>query len=96
MIQQAMDSAPRFTPGQIVITTNAQRTLHPEDIPLGLSRHLRGDWGDVDEEDRQENELSLRKGFRLLAAYRDRNGVKFWSVTGADGSATTILLPEDY
>ena len=96
MIQQATDTKPRFTLGQIVITNNAQRTLQPEDIPLALGRHLRGDWGDVDEEDRQENELSLHEGFRLLSVYHDRNGVKFWIITEADRSATTSLLPDDY
>lgn len=34
-----------------------------------LSRHLRGDWGDVCQEDRMENELSLRQGFRLMSSY---------------------------
>ena len=53
MIQQTAASESKFAPGQIVITTNAQRTLHPEDIPIALGRHLRGDWGNVDEEDRQ-------------------------------------------
>ena len=96
MIQQTTDSTPRFSPGQIVITTNAHQTLQPEDIPLALGRHLRGDWGDVDEEDRQENELSLLEGFRLLSVYHDRDGVRFWIITEADRSVTTILLPEDY
>jgi hypothetical protein len=33
---------------------------------------------------------------RLLSAYHDENGVKFWIITEADRSATTVLLPEDY
>ena len=47
-------------------------------------------------EDAAENELSLREGFRLLSAYRDRNGTKFWIITEADRSVTTLLLPEEY
>ena len=86
----------RFPSGQIVITTNAQRMLHPEDVQPALARHLRGDWGDCGEEDRQENELSLREGFRLLSVYHDCNRVRFWIISEADRSATTILLPEDY
>jgi hypothetical protein len=27
-----------------------------------LSRHLKGDWGDLEDEDKQENELSLKHG----------------------------------
>jgi hypothetical protein len=86
----------KFSLGQVVITANAQRTLHPADIPPALARHLSGDWGEVCEADRQENELSLAKGFRLLSVYRDRSNSKFWIITEADRSATTILLPEDY
>jgi hypothetical protein len=35
-------------------------------------------------------------GLRLFSAYRDRNRVKFWIITEADRSVTTILLPDDY
>jgi hypothetical protein len=50
----------------------------------------------MDEHDRRENELSLQKGFRLLSVYHAANGVKFWIITEANRSATTVLLPEDY
>ena len=86
----------KFPLGQTVITANARDTLHPADIPSALSRHAAGDWGDVGEADRRENELSLEKGFRLLSIYKDRNGTKFWIITEADRSATTVLLSEDY
>lgn len=79
-----------------MITAMAHRTLHPLDVIAGLSRHARGDWGDVCKEDAGENELSLQEGFRLLSVYKDRNGVCFWIITEADRSATTVLLPEDY
>ncbi len=82
--------------GQIVITPNAIDRLNPHDVCACLRRHVRGDWGDLDPHDVQENELSLREGFRLLSAYTDRSGTKFWIITEADRSATTILLPEDY
>jgi len=49
-----------------------------------IRRHVTGDWGELDEHDRQENELSLREGYRLLSAYRDRSGVKFWIVVRRD------------
>jgi hypothetical protein len=50
----------------------------------------------VSDEDRQENELSLKEGFRLLSVYHTAAGVKFWIITEADRSTTTVLLPEDY
>jgi hypothetical protein len=86
----------KFPLGQTVITRNAPNQLHPEDIPIALGRHAAGDWGDVCDEDRRENESSLSQGFRLLSVYHDRNEVKFWIITEADRSATTVLLPEDY
>jgi hypothetical protein len=86
----------KFPLGQTVITPNARDHLHPEDTLAALTRHASGDWGEICETDREENELSLVQGFRLLSAYRDRTGRKFWIITEADRSATTILLPEDY
>ena len=65
-------------------------------IQTALKRHLRGDWGDLDKDDKTENELSLEKGFRLLSAYKGANGTKFWIITEADRSYTTVLLPSDY
>ncbi|MEN9576480.1 MAG: hypothetical protein RL514_4335 [Verrucomicrobiota bacterium] len=89
-------SAAKFPLGRLVATPNALEHIpHPE-ILAALQRHLTGDWGDVDEHDREENELSLKEGFRLLSVYRSAKGVKFWIVTEADRSRTTVLLPEDY
>lgn len=86
----------KFNLGSMVITPAALDILHPEDVHAAVGRHAAGDWGEVCQEDRAENELSLEQGFRLLSVYRDRNGRKFWIITEADRSATTILLPEDY
>jgi len=86
----------KFPLGHVVITANAQATLNPADIHRALARHHSGDWGDVDEHDRRANEESLTEGSRLLSSYKDQQGVKFWIITEADRSATTILLPEDY
>ena len=85
-----------FSLGQTVITSAALARLHPGDVCTSLQRHAQRDWGDVCAEDKEENELSLREGFRLLSAYRDRHGAKFWIITEADRSMTTVLLPEDY
>ena len=89
-------SSTGFALGRTVITRAALAQLTPADVALALSRHARGDWGDVSEEDRRKNELSVREGFRILSVYNSANGRKFWVITEADRSATTILLPEDY
>lgn len=90
-------TTPKRVPlGQIVITPNALDCLNPHDVCLCLCRHARGDWGELDPHDRTENELSLKEGFRLLSAYADRSGTRFWIITEADRSSTCVLLPEDY
>jgi len=89
-------SRPCFPLGQLVITPGALAVLTQEDILTAISRHARGDWGDLDEADRPENELSRHRDLRLLSAYRSSAGVKFWIITEADRSSTTILLPEEY
>lgn len=86
----------KFKLGRTLITPQAMHTLHPEDTFKALRRHVSGDWGDCGPEDRQENEFSLPRHLRLFSVYHDRNGTKFWIITEADRSATTILLPEDY
>lgn len=86
----------KFSPGRLCITPGALAVLTEEDVGTALVRHLSGDWGDVDDYDRRENELSLQMGFRLLSVYHSSNAVKFWIISEADRSATTILLPDEY
>jgi len=85
-----------FALGKIVATANALHSLPSADVLLALGRHARGDWGDVCNEDRQANERALVEGTRLFSVYHSRQGQKFYVVTEADRSATTVLLPEDY
>lgn len=61
-----------------------------------LARHIKGDWGDLPEEDKRENELSLKVGLRILSAYEKEGLPKIWIITEADRSATTILFPGEY
>jgi hypothetical protein len=91
-----MATSQSFPLGQTVITPSAMGCLDATDVYNALRRHARGDWGDLKPEDKTENEVSLKEGFRLLSAYSDRNGNKFWIITEADRSATTVLLPDDY
>jgi len=90
------DPEPKFRLGRLVITKAAEAKLTPMDVSVALLRHVRGDWGDVSESDREENELSLTHGSRLLSVYHGKNGTKFWIITEADRRVTTVLLPEDY
>lgn len=61
-----------------------------------IQRHINHDWGDLDDEDKRENDYSVENGFRILSAYSLRDGTRIWIITEADRSTTTILLPSEY
>lgn len=88
----------RFSLGRIVSTPGAVAALEQagEHAETYVIRHVTGDWGEVCAEDAAENELALRESFRILSAYRTGKGVKFWIITEADRSVTTLLLPHEY
>lgn len=87
---------PKFPLGQTVITRNALGAVDPEDVQGAMLRHACGDWGDICDEDKAINEQSLIHGARLMSTFTDRRGTKFWIITEADRSVTTVLLPDDY
>jgi hypothetical protein len=78
------------TPGAIKLIR--ERGEHPLDY---LARHATGDWGDLDDQDRVENERSLKYGWRIVSSYPIGQQC-IWIITEADRSVTTILLPEEY
>ena len=89
-----------FPLGRIVITPGALAALKKRGleamIPTILGRHELGDWGDVNDEDREANDVAVNEGERLLSAYNIRDDFRVWVITEWDRSVTTILLPEDY
>jgi len=87
-----------FNPGQVVATPGALAALEAsgESLLAYLERHLSGDWGDVNADDAQENELSLKHDFRLLSAYTLKSGTRIWVITEADRSSMCVLLPDEY
>jgi pilus assembly protein CpaF len=68
---QQTERKPLFDLGQLVATPGALATLEKtgQNAMEFLSRHVRGDWGDLPKDDKDENQLSLEKGFRLLSSY---------------------------
>ena len=89
---------PKFPLGRIVATSGALQALQEANQnPFEfLERHQGGDWGELCEEDKRENEFSIRNGFRILSTYRTLHDVKVWVITEADRSVTTLLLPREY
>jgi len=95
---------PLFSLGQVVATPGALEALTkakqaPWDL---LSRHLVGDWGVLDDEDKTLNDQAVEDGSRILSAYLLKDGqTKVWVITEAvddhgSRAATTLLLPDEY
>jgi hypothetical protein len=87
-----------FRLGRIVATPGALQTLARggQDAQFFLERHASGDWGQLDEHDRAENDYSLAHGFRILSSYRTAAGETIWIITEADRSSTCLLRPDEY
>lgn len=87
------------TPGALAAVTEEASKRHIEEMHVISSlvlSHMTGDWGEVDDEDKELNNQSVKNGTRILSAYTLSTGVKVWIITEADRSVTTILLPEEY
>ena len=79
----------KFELGKVMMTVGANTKLECTSVAeILLGRYANGDWGNLSDDDKQENEM--------LGSYEDANGVKFWIITEADRRCTTILLPEEY
>jgi hypothetical protein len=78
------------TPGVLAAVPN-------DEMLAALARHARGDWGEVSAR-RLERErlLVLEVDFASVSSYTSSSGTKFWVITEADRSSTTVLLPEEY
>ena len=102
----------RFPLGQIVATPGALELLQETGFSAAalISRHVHGDWGDLCEEDRAENEFAVTRRLRILSCYRLVDAARLaatptekrsslptlWIISEADRSVTTLLRPSDY
>lgn len=88
---------PLFRLGQIVATPAVlehfvEHCTNPDSF---IRQHVTGNWGDIPPEDVRENDFSVLNGFRVLSAY-ETGGKRFWIITEADRSVTTLLFPHEY
>ena len=88
----------RFPLGRLLATPGALEALAEagQSAIEFIYRHQQGDWGDLSEDDKKENEFSVDKYLRIFSAYHTSKGQKVWVITEADRSATTVLLPSEY
>jgi hypothetical protein len=87
---------PQFELGNIFTTPGADEMIADGLLAdLYIDRHWRGDWGDIDEEDKEANEEAITHGDRLLSCFDTPVG-RLWIITEADRSTTTLMTPEEY
>lgn len=88
---------PRFKLGVLVATPAVIELLAAAGVPVWslVSRHVSGDYGEVDEHDRQANEDAIATGERILSAYTVA-AERVWVLTEADRSSTCVLLASQY
>lgn len=86
----------RFSLGILVMTPGVRDGVPPSEMWRALRRHAQCDWGEVNAHDRSVNDQALDNGGRLLSVYESEAGTRFWIITEADRSVTTVLLPDEY
>lgn len=92
-------SQARFKTGHLVATIGVDTLVKRGRINPApyLLRHVSGDWGDIDEAERQQNDAALAAGAgRLFSVYRIAPDLNLWIITEGDRSVTTMLLPGEY
>ena len=87
-----------FPIGKVVITPGASDALREAGRTAEefLLRHVCGDWGDLDTDDRLANDWAILQEDRILSSYAIAIDVTVWVLTESDRSVTTLLLPSDY
>lgn len=89
--------AERFELGEVTISPAASAALDAAGVDAApfLDRHRRGDWGEVDDRDHEENEFALRHPQAVYtpgSVYPLAEGVELLVLTAADRTWTRVLL----
>lgn len=87
-----------FNLGKLVATPGALDALSRSSQSPGefFTKHVRGEFGDLDAFDTEANRTAIRDGDRILSSYKTCQGEAIWVITEADRSSTCILLPSEY
>lgn len=96
MSSHTQDKPRSFQLGKLFVTPGVIEKIKPSEVFRAVARHEKCDWGIVNEEDQLANDEALIHDARILSAYKDSKQTKFWVITEADRSATTVLLSEEY
>lgn len=86
----------QFALGTLSITPGARDALSQDEVFNAMRRHVSGDWGETDDHDTKANNRAVVEGTRVFSIYVSPRNVRFWIITEADRSYTTVLLPSEY
>ncbi|HGV0688966.1 TPA: hypothetical protein ACNBWM_004518 [Escherichia coli] len=87
----------KFRLGQMLATIGVLELCKHKHIDLGpmIDRHVSGDWGDVDDAQREANDEALKDSGTIVSVYHP-HGVRMLIVTDGDRSHTVAMLPHEY
>lgn len=86
----------RVSLGKLYITPIVTDCVPTDEVSWAVVMHAHCDWGEVSEEDWELNDQALENGGRILSVFESTGATRFWIITEADRSATTVLLPLEY
>lgn len=88
-----------FDAGNVYITASVSEYMKQHsldhDIVRLINRHIRGDWGELPEDDKEANDLAIKQNTRILSKHKLKDEYVY-IITEADRSYTTILFPHEY
>lgn len=86
----------KFKLGTIEIEPRASMVLgrSGQDAGIFLQRHAKGDWGDLSDREKFENEYRLKKGDFVRSCYRTSLGESVLVSTTADRQRTVVSAPD--
>ncbi|MCL2872803.1 MAG: DUF6094 domain-containing protein [Betaproteobacteria bacterium] len=105
MVMELMPA--KFPTGNLVMTAAVSNNVEDGSLNINpfIARHFSGDWGDLSDSDKAQNERALKSGeerifssYNLDKKYEGQYGTedKLWIITEWDRSVTTVLFPTDY
>ena len=101
-LMNTLTYTPKFALGDCYITPGIQAIIEQHQYPINqlIARHHAGDWGDLCQDDKKENDFALKNNLRIFSSYlitlNNETMIKVWIITEADRSSTTVLLPSEY
>ena len=88
---------PLFAPGTLKLSEKvhwlASKSLI-DPLPF-VQRHLRGDWGEVSEAERQMNSVALEQGAPMTSRFQITPRLFLVVITSDDQGTTVVQLPEE-